>query len=83
MTSGKNYQVEHRMFGRVVHSPTIKVFAVFTFVTFWLICLALTPILVPMHFILRKCGRNGFYFDHQLVIGKRSLEYSYWPYSPM
>ena len=62
--------VEYKMFGKVVNHPVLKVITVF-YTTFFV--LTLSPLLIPTHFLLRKSGRNGFYFHKSIVIGKESF----------
>lgn len=66
--------VEYKLFGKIVHNPILKVLAVLTTVINGLLLLPFTPVLVLTHFVLKKLGRNGFYFDNRIWIGKKSFE---------
>ena len=66
--------VEYKFFGKIVHNPILKVLAVSIAVINGLLLLPFTPVLVPVHFLLKKLGRNGFYFDNHLWVGKKSFE---------
>ena len=65
--------VEWKLFGKIVHHPVLITFSViFTFV-FVIVALALSPVLVPIHFLLRLFRKNGFYFNRHIWIGKDSF----------
>ena len=66
--------VAYKLFGVPVYHPVLKVLAIVIMVVLLLACLALAPILVPLHFILRKCGRNGFYSNRHITIGRSAFE---------
>jgi len=66
--------IEFKLFGKTVHNPILIVLAVLITVINGLLLLPLAPILVPTHFLLKKLGCNGFYFDNHLWIGKKSFE---------
>lgn len=68
--------VTYKLLGKEVNNPFLKVLAVLIPVT---LVTASLPALIPMHFALRKMKRNGFWYDHQLKIGKNSFKkQGYW-----
>jgi hypothetical protein len=69
-----NYcEYEYTIFGKPVYHPTLKVLAVFLAILFLILMLPLAPVLIPLHFLLRKMGRNGFFFDNKLWFGTKSF----------
>lgn len=72
--------VEYKLFDKVVNHPVLKVASVFFTIIFSLLTLILSPLLVPTHLLLRRIGRNGFYFNSRIVIGKESFaRHEPWP----
>ena len=63
--------VSYKLFNREVNNPLLKTLAVLAPVA---IVVASAPALIPMHFVLRRMNRNGFWYDHQLKIGKDSFQ---------
>ena len=63
-----------KCFGKVVTNPFLKVFIVVYLIMFVLIALVLSPILIPTHLILRRNGKNGFFYNGILGIGKESFK---------
>jgi len=41
-----------------------------------IILLAFSPVLIPSHFLLKRLGRKGFYFEKEraIIIGKKSFK---------
>lgn len=74
--------MEYRLFGRAVEKRELKALAVAISFFVAVTCLAMSPVLVPLHFLMRKrCGLNGFYFNDHLWIGLDSFK-AYTPPSP-
>lgn len=65
--------IEWKLFGKVVHHPALMAMSVITTVTLGLVALALSPVFFVIHLALRKFGRNGFYFNKHIWIGKDSF----------
>ena len=71
--------MQNRLFGQVVEKPELKVLAVAITLVLVVVCLAMSPVLIPTHFLMRKrYGLNGFYFNNHLWIGIDSFK----PYTP-
>lgn len=65
-----------KFLGRQVHHPVGKA-AVATMLALGLAaCVPISPLLYVAHRELRRRGRNGFWFDQQLVIGLESFKRS-------
>ena len=65
--------IEWKLFGKVVHNPALIALSVVMTTLLGLITLALSPVLFLGHLLLRKLGRNGFYFNNHIWIGKDSF----------
>ena len=66
-------QVEYKLFGKHVETqPSISV-AIVVSGFFFILALALSPLLLPLHFALKKKGLKGFYIDRHIWIGKESF----------
>jgi hypothetical protein len=65
--------VEWKLFGKVVHHPVLVTLSVISTIVLGIIALVLSPVLVPVHYLLRKLGKNGFYFNKHVWIGKDSF----------
>ena len=65
--------IEWKLFGKVVHNPALFAVSVAMTSLLGLITLALSPVLFLGHLLLRKLGRNGFYFNNHIWIGKDSF----------
>ena len=66
-------QVDYKLFGKHVETqPSISV-AIVVSGFFFILALALSPLLVALHFILKRIGRKGFYIGRRLWIGKESF----------
>ena len=66
-------KADFTMFGKEVHHPALKVVVAVVVIGVLAIALIMSPLLVPTHFLLRKYGRNGFYFDKRLVFNTGSF----------
>ena len=62
------------IFGRRVRHPAMKALTIVFTALFLLILLSLSPVILPLHFFLRRRGRNGFWFDQRLVVGRESFQ---------
>lgn len=65
--------MEWKLFGGGVRHPVLKVITVIIMIILMPEALVLSPVLVPLHFILRKKGLNGFYFDRRIKVGRKSF----------
>lgn len=66
--------VEPTFSGKKIHNPVLKLLSLF-YISLWLtLALVMTPILIPSHYLLRRLGRNGFYFNNKVIIGRTSFE---------
>ena len=65
--------VKWKLFGKVIHNPVLVSISIVVTVVFGLGAIVLSPVLVPLHFALRKFGYNGFYFNRHIWIGKDSF----------
>jgi len=65
--------IEWKLFGKVVHGPILIAFSFVMTVVLTFGAIVLSPALVPLHFLLRRFGRNGFYFNKHIEIGKDSF----------
>lgn len=68
---------QYRFFGKVVYHPVLKALAVGVTIILLGVCLLLSPVLVPAHFLLRRSGRNGFYFNGKISVDKESFQQYY------
>ena len=60
-------------FGKEVRHPALKAAAILVAVVLFGAALVLSPILVPLHFVLWRLGRNGFYNAGRITIDASSL----------
>lgn len=65
--------VEWKLFGKVVHNPILVTISVVVTIVLGLVAVVSSPALIPIHLLLRKIGRNGFYFNKHIWIGKDSF----------
>lgn len=68
-----------RLCGRVVKNPALIAVVIAMTIIFGLVVLALSPILIPLHFVLRRYGLKGFYSNRHICIGTESFK----PYDPV
>lgn len=61
------------LFGKPVYTRATIALAVTISAAMFICAVILSPILIPLHFILRRQGRNGFYFCRRIVIGPESF----------
>lgn len=62
---------QHKLFSREINNPFLS-----TLVTLAPIAIiaASLPVLIPVHIILRKMNRNGFWYNSALRIKKESFK---------
>ena len=70
----KEIDMTFKLFGKEVHNPILVVMLVLVTIILGFVALLFSPVLVPMHFILRRKGLNGFYFDNCIVIERESFK---------
>ena len=66
-------QVEYKLFGKHVETQPLISIAILVFGLLLILALFLSPVLLPLHFALRKKELKGFYIDHHIWIGKESF----------
>lgn len=66
-------RVSYKFFCKPVYHPALKLLTIVWLVFFSAAAFFLLPILIPLHFYLRKSGRNGFLFDQRLCLGVDSF----------
>jgi len=57
-------------FGKEVKHPALQALVVGGVL---LHLITFSPLYIPVHFLLRKVGRNGFYFNNRIIIEKESF----------